>query len=562
MKKQTAYLCIAALILSFTAEPYTASAATLPMQGKLNTAKNIPEQPLIPEKTEIPAISEEPVTSEEPAKSEEPLPSEEPVTSEEPLPSEEPAASEEPLPSEEPVTEISVRLTDSDAQEKSITLEWDSIDGAAEYAVFSLKNKMWTEITRTQETTGTFTLTGYGTKNSFKICAYDSGQKQTGESTEITALIPEKVKKLKTTAYSKTEVKLYWETAKGADSYRIYEKQEGKKYKLIKTVKKTEARVNVKNKQNYWFKIVPLFKAALGTIAGNAGETSYKNTEFVSMAHQKYTYEEMCGDIESLCKKYSEYVSCEVIGYSEEGRKIYDVILGNKEADNTILVVSTLHAREYIATVVCMKQLEYYLLNYNMTVDGQKLSDVFDNCNVHYVMMANPDGVAISQTKTARWKGNANGVNLNRNFPYAFKREGSRKDGSYSGKKAASEKETQAIVSLTEKLNETQTLAVISYHAMGQIVFGDYNGKNKTLRSDIADMYKIARSTTGYSSAAGYGGTSNGNYREYLIHKTKVPSITIEVGSVSCPVPKYQYASAFNQNKLLVLREAVWLANG
>ena len=94
---------------------------------------------------------------------------------------------------------------------------------------------------------------------------------------------------------------------------------------------------------------------------------------------------------------------------------------------------------------------------------------------------------------------------------------------------------------------------------MGQIVFGDYGGKNKKLRSDITDMYKIARRTTGYSSAAGYGGTSNGNYREYLIYKVKVPSITIEVASISCPVPKYQYASAFNRNKLVVLREAVWL---
>lgn len=269
----------------------------------------------------------------------------------------------------------------------------------------------------------------------------------------------------------------------------------------------------------------------------------------------------MCSDIQSLCKKYSEYVSYETIGYSEKGRKIYDVILGDKEADHTILVVSTLHAREYIATVVCMKQLEYYLLNYNKTVDGKKLSDIFSNCNVHYIMMANPDGVIISQTNKARWKGNANGVNLNRNFPYAFKRDGSPKDGSYSGKKAASESETQAIVSLTKKLNKTQTLAVVSYHAMGQIVFGDYGGKNQKLRSDITNMYKIARNTTGYSSAANYGGTSNGNYREYLTYKMKVPSVTIEVGSVSCPVPKYQYASAFNRNKLLILREAAWLEN-
>ena len=536
MKKQPARFCITALILSFILEPCTVSTAAHPAQEKTKMAENMAVPPL-----------------------EQPLTSEEPIISEEPTPSEKPTPSEEPAPSEEPLAAISVQLTDSDAEEKTVTLEWDNINSASEYAIFFWKNKAWTEINRTQETAETISLTGYGTTNTFKICAYDSGQNQTGESEKIKLLIPAKVKNLKTTAYSRTKVKLFWDAAKGADSYKIYEKQDGTKYKLAKTVKKTEVRLDVQDNESYQFKVIPVFKSTLGAISGNAEKVSYVNNEFVSIDHQKYTYEEMCGDIESLCKKYSEYVSYETIGYSEEGREIYDVTLGNKEADKTILVVSTLHAREYIATVVCMKQLEYYLLNYNKTVDGTKLSDIFAKCNVHYVMMANPDGVIISQTKKSLWKGNANGINLNRNFPYAFKKEGSKKDGSYSGSKAASESETQAVISLTQKLNKTQTLAVVNYHAMGQIVFGDYDGKNKSLQTDISDMYKIARSTTGYSSAASYGGTSNGNYREYLLYKLKVPSITIEIGSVPCPVPKYQYASAFDRNKLIVLREAVWL---
>ena len=300
MKRQQARLCIAALILSFILEPYTVSAKTLLVQEEQNLAENTEntedtpqEPPLTPEETETPEV---------------------------------------------PVTEIPVRLKGSDAEEKTVTLEWDSVNNAAEYAVYFWKNETWEEINRTQETTGAVSLTGYGTENSFKICAYDSEQKLTGESAEIKVLIPAKVKKLKTTAYSRTKVKLYWEAAKDADTYEIYEKQDGKKYRLVKTVKKTDARLDVKDKESYQFKVVPLFKGTLGTIAGNAGETSFKNKEFVSMDHQKYTYKEMCGDIQSLCKKYSEYVSYETIGYSEEGREIYDVILGNKEADKTILV--------------------------------------------------------------------------------------------------------------------------------------------------------------------------------------------------------------------------------
>ena len=167
-----------------------------------------------------------------------------------------------------------MRLIGSDVKEKTVTLEWDSVNDVLEYAVVFWKNEAWEEINRTQETKGTVSLTGYGLEGIFKICAYDNEQKQIGESAEIKVLIPAKVKKLNTTAYSKTKVKLYWETAKGANSYEIYEKQDGKKYKLVKNVKKTDTRLDVKSKENYQFKVVPVFESTFGTISGNAAETS------------------------------------------------------------------------------------------------------------------------------------------------------------------------------------------------------------------------------------------------------------------------------------------------
>ncbi len=237
MKKQPVYFFIAALILSLISEPYTVNAAALSAQKKFkateNTADTKQEQPLTPE---VPIAPEHPATSLEP------------------LTSEEPSTSIEPSPSDEPLSKIPVRLTDSDATEKTITLEWDSVNNAAEYIVLSLENKTWVEKSRTTETTGTFLLSGYGNGSSFKICSYDSEQKQTGKSTEIKATIPAKVKNLKTTAYSKTKVKLYWEAAKGANFYSIYQKQNDEKYKLIKNVKKTDTRLNIKNKENYKFK--------------------------------------------------------------------------------------------------------------------------------------------------------------------------------------------------------------------------------------------------------------------------------------------------------------------
>ena len=391
-------------------------------------------------------------------------------------------------------------------------------------------------------------------------------------------------KGLKTTSLSTKSVKVYWEPVKGATSYDVYKKeQKAKKYKLIKTIKKCDIKISVEKNRKYSFKVIAKIPVPSEseqeenteeeTEDENKDEgeqeeepTKYKkkemtcsfdNASFASMNHQKYTYAEMEKDISQLCKKYSEYVQYDIIGKSGKGKKIYDVILGNRNAKKSLLIISELHAREYVTTVICMKQLEYYLENYNKKIDGKIPGNVFKKCNVHYVMMANPDGVEISQKKNARWKGNKNGVNLNRNFPYKFKVRG-KNTVDYTGKKAASEKETQAIISIAKKLKKSQkTLGVISYHAMGQIIFGSYRGNDKKLKSQIRKMYNVARKTTGYADAGSYDNDdSNGCSREYFIYNQKIPFITIEVGSVATPIPQKYYGSIFNKNKLVMLRVA------
>lgn len=44
-----------------------------------------------------------------------------------------------------------------------------------------------------------------------------------------------------------------------------------------------------------------------------------------------------------------------------------------------------------------MAQIEYYLKNYYRSISGTVPVNVFEKIAVHYVSMANPDGVTISQ---------------------------------------------------------------------------------------------------------------------------------------------------------------------
>lgn len=75
--------------------------------------------------------------------------------------------------------------------------------------------------------------------------------------------------------------------------------------------------------------------------------------------------------------------------------------------------------------------------------------------------MVNPDGIEIAQNKKPTWKANANNVNLNNNFNGHFKC-GKAIDDSSTGRKAESEKETQAIAKLSRKLAKQKKIAVVN----------------------------------------------------------------------------------------------------
>ena len=285
--------------------------------------------------------------------------------------------------------------------------------------------------------------------------------------------------------------------------------------------------------------------------------TQAKTKSIVNCTSQKYTYSQMKKDIKQLAKRYPDYCSYTVIGVTKQKRNIYDVAIGNPNAEKSILVVSTVHAREYVCSATMMRIAEYYLKNYNKSIHGMKPSEVFDNVQLHMIVMANPDGVHIAQYKNPNWKSNSKGVDINRNFPIRFKIQGKKGLGGYSGKKANSEEETKAIIRLTKQLKANQQLcAQVNYHAMGNIIFGSYSGKNKRIKRETTKIYKIARKETGYRDSAGYVGSSSGDCLDYMLEKIKVPSITIEVGTKTCPVPYHQYNRIFDENKDVLLRIA------
>ncbi|HBA97402.1 MAG TPA: hypothetical protein DCZ23_04755 [Lachnospiraceae bacterium] len=419
----------------------------------------------------------------------------------------------------------------------------------------------------------------------YKVTAIFGKKRVIGTTKAITACIPDKVSAMgyKRTATNKIDV--LWKRGNCTKEFIVYKKGEGggfKKAAVVKNAKYEDSGIVTGKK--YIYKIVPVYYNEKVRIYGSNAYTGVLLRDEINTGIQKYSYTELCSDIKALKKLYGRYFHYNTIGRSADGRNIYDLVIGNQHAGQSVLVIAELHAREYMTSQLCMKQIEYYLQNYNEQLDGVLVSDVLNKVAIHYVPMANPDGASISQygfsavrnttlrkkllkmpgsQNPSQWKANARGVDLNRNYPYEYvARSGRRSSEGYTGPEKCSEPETKAITGLINKLkNSTTVRGQINYHATGSIVFGDYEGP---LKETITDMYKLACSITGYASASGYskstGGDSTGNLREFVMYKKKLPSITLEIGKSACPLPLSEFNGIWQKNKSLVLLEAKLLA--
>ncbi|MCW2747607.1 MAG: murein peptide amidase [Nocardioidaceae bacterium] len=114
------------------------------------------------------------------------------------------------------------------------------------------------------------------------------------------------------------------------------------------------------------------------------------------------------------------------IGKSANKRPILAWHLGDPQAKKTVVLISAIHGNEKAAATI-LRNLR----------DGKPIKGV----NLWIIPVANPDGYAKNSRRNGR------GVDLNRNFPVKWKKVG----GYYnSGKKAASEPETRALMKFIE----------------------------------------------------------------------------------------------------------------
>ena len=316
-----------------------------------------------------------------------------------------------------------------------------------------------------------------------------------------------------------------------------------------------------------------------------------KRSDAVVEDYDMYTYEEMEEDIRALQARYPGLLRSEVTGTSADGRNLYLLSIGAENAPHHILVHAGIHAREYSNPLLVMEQLEQCLDYYdNGRFMGMSYRELFANTAVHIIPMVNPDGIAISQfgeaalrspdlvgmvracyaydvaagrTQSpyegylARWKANARGVDLNKNFPFGFGvgvRAVQPSYAGYCGLLPFSEPESASLGAVTLRY---QPSVIINYHSMGEVAYWDTSESRYTEINRGFSSYMLT--LVPYRRMGSSGAT--GSYLDWIYSgDSPVRSITFETGNVECPLPAGQYPKIWVQHGN-VLQHAAWYAS-
>ena len=175
-----------------------------------------------------------------------------------------------------------------------------------------------------------------------------------------------------------------------------------------------------------------------------------------------------------------------------------EIKLIGERGEGKILVIGVFHGEEPQGKFL----IDEYLKNHES--------------NLLFIPCLNPDGMAENK------RTNANGVDLNRNYP-TKNWELTDKDQYFGGEKPASEIETKFVVNI---IKEYKPKAIVTLHAPYKIV--NYDGPAKNLAQKISDIIKYpVESSIGYPTPGSFG--------TYCGVERNIPTITLELDE-ECPV--------------------------
>ena len=274
-------------------------------------------------------------------------------------------------------------------------------------------------------------------------------------------------------------------------------------------------------------------------------------------------------DMLAMSQLYGDFADEINIGFTDDGRLINVFRIGSADADKQIVIQAGIHGREYLTTMLVMRQIEYYLDNYESgEYNGKTFAELFGEVAIYVIPMANPDGMTLAKLGIDAirseelkeeikevyefdvvrgyatlesgkvlslneylkyWKANAHGVDLNRNYDALWEQYVGLSTPSflnYKGASPASEAETRATVSFIEGLSNV--VASVAVHSQGEVIYWDCNQTGE-IRDETLALAELAGEVTGYKFQK--SPINDASYSDWMVLEKGIPCITVEVGN-------------------------------
>src|SRR5574344_522590 len=283
-----------------------------------------------------------------------------------------------------------------------------------------------------------------------------------------------------------------------------------------------------------------------------------------------YTYENLRDNLIMLKQKYN-FIDIGSIGKSVLKRDIYGIKIG--VGNKKIFYSGAIHANEWITAVLLMKFLEDYAeaYNNNKMIYGYDAQKIYNDVSLYLVPMINPDGgelvtgglenVESEYVKFQNisknfpwisfpngWKANANGVDLNLQFPAEWNKAKEIKYNQgfdrpsprdFPGYGPLTEPEALAIYDFSLYHNFD---LVIAYHTQGEEIYWQFLNYQPDESKKIGNLFA---SVSGYQLADTPYSSSVAGYKDWFLQQYRRPGFTIEAGRGVNPLPITQFTKIY-----------------
>jgi PKD repeat protein len=223
---------------------------------------------------------------------------------------------------------------------------------------------------------------------------------------------------------------------------------------------------------------------------------------------------------------------------------------GSSEGKPKFLYSSTIHGDETTGYILTLRLIDYLMSNYGI---NEEVTNIMDNVDIWISPLANPDGTYYLNDNTVNGatRGNANGVDLNRNYPDP--EDGPHPDGNFY------QPETVAFMNLAEDHNFT---VAANYHGGAEVLNYPWDTWAR-LHADDAWWIFVSREyvdtvhvygPNGYLTDLENGITNgyawysiDGGRQDYMNFFRHCREVTIEISSIKT-LPASQLQAFWNYN--------------